>query len=113
AATTDVATAEQAAHLVRHLGINEVVIHSQRHATSATLEGGNIITARASGPYCEKPTKSTGAGDRFNAGFALAHLLKLEPEARLTLANPTSGLYVRLGRSPNCDELAAFLEEWQ
>jgi len=28
-------------------------------------------TASVEGPFCPKPLKSTGAGDRFNAGYCL------------------------------------------
>lgn len=100
------ATAAQAQRLRKTLGIDEVVIHAHRYAALSTPED----TAVADGPYCEKPVKSTGAGDRFNAGLALGMLLQLPAVGRLNLANASSGLYVRKGLSPGLTELILFLE---
>jgi sugar/nucleoside kinase (ribokinase family) len=102
------AAATQAAMLRESLGISEVVIHGQKYAAMAAATG----PATAWGPYCPQPKKSTGAGDRFNAGYALGLLLELPPATRLQLATATSGLYVREGRSPTLGELAAFIERW-
>lgn len=100
------ATLPQAKQLRERLGISEVVIHTHRYAVWSGAESG----AAADGPYCEKPVKSTGAGDRFNAGYGLARLLKLDPEARLTLANASSGLYVRTGKSGRLSDMIDFLD---
>lgn len=98
--------AEQAISLRERLCIQEVVIHAHKFAVLA----GENETASAEGPYCPNPVKSTGAGDRFNAGYALGLLLELEPQDRLLLANASSGLYVRLGKSPSLRELIDFLK---
>lgn len=102
------AAAEQATKLRIALGISEVVIHGQKYAVLANAQE----TAQADGPYCPKPKKSTGAGDRFNAGYVLGLLLEIEAELRLMLATATSGLYVRKGASATLPELIAFIEEW-
>lgn len=107
-ATTCTEAQQQAAELREAIGINEIVIHARQYATVADSSGA--YSGR--GPYCEKPLKSTGAGDRFNAGYALALLLDLAPVERIALATATSGLYVRTGHSPNLDELIAFLRQW-
>ena len=101
--------AEQASALQTCLGLNTVVIHGRSYAVSAGPEGVNAT----SGPLCAKPLKSTGAGDRFNAGYAAARLLGLDAKGVLLLACATSGLYVRLGRSPSRNELADFLVRWE
>lgn len=98
----------QAEALRRVLGVGEVVIHARRHAVLATEDG----VVFKDGPFCEAPLKSTGAGDRFNAGYVLGVLLGCPPLACLTLATATSGLYVRLGRSASFDELIGFLVKW-
>lgn len=99
----------QAAALREAIGIQEVVIHAHKFAVLATGQE----TARAEGPYCPQPKKSTGAGDRFNAGYALGLLLGLDATDRLLLGNATSGLYVRLGVSPTLDQLVDFLDQQQ
>ncbi len=107
--TPDVEQAcEQAAALMEKTGISEVVIHSVKYAALANSSG----RFHAAGPYCEKPLKLTGAGDRFNAGYALGLILELPPVARLLLAGFVSGLYVRLGRSATLDELIDFMEQY-
>ena len=85
-----------------NLRVSTVVIHPRKSAACATAEG----TFWVLGPYCETPLVTTGAGDHFNAGFALGQLLGLSPDACLATGVATSGLYVRSGRSPTLDELA-------
>lgn len=92
----------QAARLRARIGISEVVIHTIRRAAVAGPDG----VAALNGPYCPHPSKSTGAGDRFNAGYALARMLNLLPSERLACACVTSGLFVRLARSPSLAEIA-------
>ena len=101
-------TARQATSLRETLQIHEVVIHSQKYAVCSGEEGEHCVD----GPYCSNPKKSTGAGDRFNAGYALGRLLDLDTETRLLLAVATSGLYVRKGVSATLPELSDFLREW-
>jgi sugar/nucleoside kinase (ribokinase family) len=108
-AEADPGTAEQQARQLREaIGISEVVVHGRAYASAAT----ESESTHQLGPLCPKPRKSTGAGDRFNAGYALAALLKFPLADRLKLAKATSGLYVRLGRSPHLTELADFLDTW-
>lgn len=98
----------QCSALREELKLDSVLIHSTRYAAGNL--GGN--SADVAAPYCESPKKSTGAGDRFNAGFALGHVLDLAPADRLTLGCACSGSFVREARSPTLDELADFLEDW-
>jgi hypothetical protein len=85
-----------------------VVIHPRSGAACATRDDAWYAT----GPFCEKPKISTGAGDHFNAGFATAQILGLTPPACLTVAVATSGQYVRTARSPSLNQTAAFIQNW-
>jgi sugar/nucleoside kinase (ribokinase family) len=95
-----------AAELRRRLKISEVVIHQPRFAVTAS----EAEKAAMNGPFCAQPKKSTGAGDRFNAGFCLGVLLGLDPRRRLALGCGASGFFVRQARSASLPELADFLE---
>ncbi|MBI2516303.1 MAG: carbohydrate kinase [Opitutae bacterium] len=98
-------TATLAEQLRTRLGISTVVIHHIKSAALAAADG----SAALAGPFCPKPKKSTGAGDRFNAGYALGLLLRLSPAERLLCACGASGFFVRESRSASLPELADFL----
>lgn len=102
------ASVSQASDLRKTIGISEVVIHTHRFAVSSTDDAQSICAS----PYTDSPVKSTGAGDRFNAGYALGLVLGLEPEARLLLGNTVSGSYVRTGVSPSLSSVLDMLENW-
>lgn len=102
------AVLRQARLLKKRLGIKEVSIHCVPFAVTAAEDGEFAIN----GPYCEKPLKSTGAGDRFNAGFLIGMLLGLSPEERLGFACASSGFFVRNGRSGDMSELNTFVKRW-
>lgn len=95
-----------AAALAVRLAISEVVIHHIKSAAVAGPDGSAVMW----GPFCAQPRKSTGAGDRFNAGYALGCLLALPPAERLLCAAAASGFFVREARSATRGELADFLE---
>jgi hypothetical protein len=99
---------DQAVALRDLLGIGRVVIHRARHAVSACGAGGFFQEA----PFCEAPRKSTGAGDRFNAGFCLGLALGFGDGDCLVLGCGLAGWFVRKGASPSFDELKGFLGEW-
>lgn len=93
----------EAAVLLREkLNIAEVGIHLRDRCCLAN----ETESISLEGPLCEKPKKSTGAGDRFNAGYLSGKLLSLSSEKTLRLASALSGSFVRLGRSPDIEELA-------
>jgi sugar/nucleoside kinase (ribokinase family) len=100
---------EQAGMLRDTLGLEQVVVHAQDAAACATPE----LTERVDGPYCRNPLKSTGAGDRFNAGYALGLMLELPEREALLLAVASSGFFVRNAFSASLEELARFLEQWE
>jgi len=91
-----------------HLGIHGVVIHPVERSC-AVLDG---VYAEELGPYVKEPKLTTGAGDNFNAGFALGVLLGLDVDQALLLGMSTSGFYVRNARSPLFSELPGFIEAW-
>jgi hypothetical protein len=97
----------QARELRTKLGVEEVVTHSIRFSAAADAAG----SASVPGPWCKAPVKSTGAGDRYNAGTVLGHCLGLDLNARLALGNLSSGFFVRQARSGSALELARFGQE--
>jgi len=99
---------QQAGELRALLGISRVVIHHIPFAVSATADGGFMQP----GPYCPNPKKSTGAGDRFNAGFTLGLALGLGDPDCLALGCAAAGFFVRNARSATRDELGGFLRRW-
>ena len=88
-------------------GINCVTVHPVAFAAAASAQG----TAVVEGPYTRTPKISTGAGDHFNAGFALGRLLNAELDASLALGVCTSGHYVRTAESPTAPTLIDFLRQ--
>jgi sugar/nucleoside kinase (ribokinase family) len=97
-----------AAALRERLRISETSIHLVKRACTATAEGARGLE----GPFCPRPKKSVGAGDRFNAGFFTGLLLGLSPAARLALGCACSGFFVRQARSGSASEVLAFLRAW-
>lgn len=92
---------EKARILREALQIQEVVIHA--HKVAVVDNASESATGQTI--YCPRPIKSTGAGDRFNAGYALGLLLNLPASARLILGNASSSFYVHNGRSASLEEL--------
>ncbi|MCF7709086.1 MAG: carbohydrate kinase family protein [Verrucomicrobia bacterium] len=99
----------QANTLRSKLGISQVVIHGIKMAAAATEEE----TFCVDGPFCPNPKKSTGAGDRFNAGYIAGLILGLDTENRLLLGNASSGFFVRNAKSANTSELSEFMDAWR
>ncbi|GHB95989.1 carbohydrate kinase family protein [Cerasicoccus arenae] len=97
----------QACELKSNIGIESVIVHSLRYAVGC--DGSN--TALAWGPFCENPKKSTGAGDRFNAGYILGSLIECSLEDKLMLATASAGYFVRTAKSASIENLASFIEE--
>ncbi len=109
-ATSDILdTARLAEDLRKCIGISEVIIH-RNHFAGGACDAGR---ATVMGPHCARPKKSTGAGDRFNAGYVLGLLGEGDLEVRLTLGCAVSGFFVREARSPTRSEIFDFLTSWE
>lgn len=91
------------------LDIFEVVTHGIHNNCVA---GRDYVQGGISGPYCESPKKSTGAGDRFNAGYCLGHLMQANPQECLQLGIASSGYFVRSAESATIDNMAQCIEQW-
>jgi hypothetical protein len=89
------------------LGIYCCVVHPRSGAAAATA----TTSAKFQGPFVKQPRISTGAGDHFNAGFALGQVLGFTLEESLCTGVGTSGYYVRSGISPSATQLAEFVEK--
>lgn len=100
--------AEQAAKIREALGLSGVVTHCVGSAAMATADD----TAHVTGPFCGKPGKTVGAGDRFNAGWCAGKMLDLPLEQQLLFGVVSSGYFVRAMHSGTVDDLAGFAEKW-
>jgi hypothetical protein len=99
---------QQAALIRKKLAIDEVVIHATQYACAAS----QTETIHIDGPYCASPLKSTGAGDRFNAGYSLGRIHNRSLTDALILGNACSGYFVRNATSANPTQLKQFLHTW-
>ncbi len=98
-----------AAKIRQEMRIDTVVLHPCDSAACATRHDTWWIP----GPYTDKPFITTGAGDHFNAGFALGQLMHASPPACLAFGATSAGIYVRTGKSPSLNEIDQFLREWK
>jgi sugar/nucleoside kinase (ribokinase family) len=99
---------ESTAKTIRQtLNIYCCVVHPRSGAAAATAGA----SARFAGPFVKHPKISTGAGDHFNAGFALGQVLGFTLEESLCTGVGTSGYYVRSGISPSALQLAEFVDK--
>ncbi len=89
------------------LDLQTVVIHPREGAAAADASGD---AAWVDGPLCEKPRLSTGAGDHFNAGFALGRIIGMTIAESCTLGCAVSGVYVRDAQSPTRERLLGFID---
>jgi sugar/nucleoside kinase (ribokinase family) len=87
------------------LNVASVVVHPRRGAAAATADHA----AYFAGPFVQQPKISTGAGDHFNAGFAMGRVIGLSLEESLCSGVATSGYYVRSAQSPTGRQLAEFI----
>ncbi|HEV7302105.1 MAG TPA: PfkB family carbohydrate kinase [Tepidisphaeraceae bacterium] len=102
------AAIEETAKAIRaKMNIGCVVVHPRRGAAAATA----TESATFMGPFVQQPKISTGAGDHFNAGFALGQVIGLDLVECLCTGVATSGYYVRTAHSPTGKELADFIAE--
>jgi hypothetical protein len=107
-----VAVAALARDIRARTGLSEVVVHPRHGAAACAREGGGVgggegggaesaaVTTWVDGPLVASPRLSTGAGDHFNAGYALARTIGLGLAEALAVGVSTSGAYVRDAESP-------------
>ncbi len=107
AADPEAAIEATARTIQMHLKIYCCVVHPRSGAAAATAAG----SAKFAGPFVKVPRISTGAGDHFNAGFALGQVLGFTLEESLCAGVGTSGYYVRSGISPSAAQLAEFVAD--
>jgi len=100
--------ARLAGEIKTKLNIFMVAIHCIRGSSYADETGSYWVK----GPYCKYPVKSTGAGDRYNAGFCLATVLGLETRERLLFASAVSGVFVRNGYSGSLEQIIKLISKW-
>ncbi len=99
--------ARRAAALRDHTGLTGICLHTRRRAAAAIKDESFAFDAA----FTSEPAISTGAGDTFNAGYALGLALDLPIAQRLALGVANSGFYVRNRKPPSIDELAHFLRD--
>ncbi len=90
------------------IDIDELIVHTSHYAVVATANHGAAVSNQN---YCDKPVKTTGAGDTFNGGYMVASLTDLDPRQRMVFANATTLCYVSTGNPPTKAELLAQLEK--
>ena len=85
-----------------------VIVHPVKCACGTSETEKSLVE----GPFCPKPKLTTGAGDNFNAGFILGHMMGFNLEESLTMGTANSGFYVRNARSATYSELCGFVRSW-
>lgn len=104
------AAVEAAAVALREkLDLACIVIHPREGAGAAAVGDNGVDSAWFDGPFTPTPRLSTGAGDHFNAGFALGQMVGMSVEECLAVGCGVSGAYVRDAQSPSRDRLVDFL----
>lgn len=93
------------AALRTRLGIAQIVLHNSK--TNAVADADGVVVAPA-GLFCVAPLKSTGAGDRFNAGYVYGLATGLDHRQRLDLGSAVAGFFVRHARSGTREEIAPY-----
>lgn len=89
------------------INLSTVCVHTRRAAGASDASG----CAHFDAAFTSDPAISTGAGDTFNAGFALGHALGAPLAQRVALGVANSGFYVRHRTPPSIGELASFLDD--
>jgi hypothetical protein len=97
----------RASALREALALSTVCVHTRRAAGASDDTGDAHFDAA----FTSDPAISTGAGDTFNAGFALGLALGAPLAQRVAFGVGNSGFYVRNRTPPSLDELTSFLDE--
>jgi sugar/nucleoside kinase (ribokinase family) len=86
-----------------------VVIHTVKKSYVCSSSG---ISSSMETYYNSSPQISTGAGDNFNAGFALGCLLELPADVCEVLGNASASYYLTYGHSPSIEYLTKHMKSW-
>lgn len=97
-----------ASALKASIDVDRIIIHPNNGAACAS----ETATVYVTGPFCEKPLISTGAGDNFGAGCMAAALLGLDDQEIVLAGNLASGYFVRSGHSATFTAIRIMLEQW-
>lgn len=87
------------------LGVSQLVIHTNRSVYGFSEDRAEVY----SGMHVEKPVRSTGAGDHFNAGFCLGMLENRSLQENLVLGQATASCYISNGFAPDRNGLADYI----
>ncbi|MCB9840721.1 MAG: carbohydrate kinase family protein [Phycisphaeraceae bacterium] len=104
---------ELAASIRQAAELDTVVVHPREGASAASVDrhANPLPAGWFDGPVARAPRLSTGAGDAFNAGFAVAQTLDLPLDECLAVGVAASGAYVRGAANPSLPRLVAFLRD--
>lgn len=91
------------------LGVSKFVTHTVSEALSVTSQGDHRVDI----PHEEEPVLTTSAGDHFNAGLVLGHLLGLDDGPQLIAGSGVAGYFVRNGEPPTYDEFRTFVGRYE
>lgn len=100
--------AKLAAFLRHAIGVDQVIVHPNDGAASASAERAVYLP----GPFCREPLISTGAGDNFGAGCIAAALNGLDDIGMLLSGACASGYFVRTGRSATWKQMGELALAW-
>ncbi|MCL2322710.1 MAG: carbohydrate kinase family protein [Oscillospiraceae bacterium] len=89
-------------NLMEVLPLDEIIVHTPHFASAVNLKGEAETVPQL---YCEKPVRTTAAGDNFNGGYLAASIASLDLYERLAVANAASRVFLGSGHSANRMEL--------
>jgi hypothetical protein len=105
----DEPTMRRAAGAIREAtGLEVVVVHSRRLAAGAWAAGEATLAAW----FTASARRTTGVGDRFNAGLAAGLMGGLGVPESLALGCAAGGYFVRAGRAGALGEIAVMCRDW-
>lgn len=89
------------------LGVQMVAVHSQRRAAAAWsgLAGEPDSRSCIEGAYNPRPVRTTGVGDRFNAGLGAGLLAGMAPADALALGCGAGAWFVSVGEELRADQV--------
>lgn len=87
------------------MDIGTVAIHGGTHSAAASKGESAMEEIK----IVEAPKILTGAGDHFNAGFVLGHLMEVGLEPSIDLGNAQMRYYIENGHSPTLSEVVDYL----